>query len=215
MAHSLSVLGVAAVALVVFQPPDDRQASPPQAAVRTGVLSDPVGDSRASAEVRTPPDLVMAELEVRDRALTITVSFAPRTLSPQTDVRVYLDTDEKPETGEPIYRGDRQPLGADYVITGVTPHSPSMAALQHYAAPGRSTFKGAIQVESPTVDQRRFVLPLSRLGNDDGRLKFKVECNHVLPASVVTTAAGERVTQRILLYLDLMPDTGSAAGVVR
>lgn len=53
-------------------------------------------------------------IEVTGGNLSITVSFAPGTLSPQTGLIVYLDIDEDARTGSVALREDNS-IGADYV----------------------------------------------------------------------------------------------------
>src|SRR6478609_5751825 len=132
----------------------------------SGTLTDPAGDVTPSAQMPVPPDFVGATIEVRDRTLTLTISFAHGTLSPQTAITVYLDTDENASTGQATFKGDKQPIGADYVIRSLQPHDPTRAALSDETAFLQSRFGGLVAVTSPAPDTRRIELPLSRLGND-------------------------------------------------
>jgi hypothetical protein len=68
-----------------------------------------------------------------------------------------------------------------------------------------------MDVALPGPDQRRFVVPLTRLGNDDGRLRFKLDCDQI----VASSAEGQKFTSTMLSHLDQMPDLGALAGVVR
>jgi hypothetical protein len=176
----------------------------------SGTLTDPQGDVTPSAQVRVPPDFVAATIDVRDGHLTLTISFAPGTLSPQTAITVYLDTDENASTGQSTFKGDRQPIGADYVIRSLQPHDPARAALSDETAFLQSRFSGLVAVTSPAPDTRRIELPLSRLGNDDGRMKFKLECSQVV--SLAETSQGS--TQTTVLA-DVMPNMGGKPGVVK
>ena len=185
--------------------------SPPASASVPGRVADRRGDARASAQVPNPPDFVSADAAVVDGSLVLTVSFAPGTLSDQTNITVYLDTDEDATTGTIAFLGDTQPIGADYVIRGLTPHNPTRAALTHETAPKQSVFAGVMDVALPGPDQRRFVVPLTRLGNDDGRLRFKLDCDQI----VASSAEGQKFTSTMLSHLDQMPDLGALAGVVR
>jgi hypothetical protein len=86
-----------------------------QAAVtRSGTLSDPIGDVRPSTGMPVPPDLISARIDVHDDVLTLTVTFAKGTLSPQTSLNVYFDTDENATTGASRLL-DR--IGADFGLS--------------------------------------------------------------------------------------------------
>lgn len=176
----------------------------------SGKLTDPRGDVKPSVQLPTPPDLVAATIEVGQGVFTLTISFARGTLSPQTSVTVYLDTDENPSTGEKTFKTDRAPIGADYVIRGLQPHDPARASLTHQTGPDQQDFNGIVNVTTPAPDTRRIELPLSRLGNDDGRLTFKVMCAQV----VNVTQTDQRSTQTIV-YADTMPNVDGKPGVVK
>jgi hypothetical protein len=60
-----------------------------------------------------------------------------------------------------------------------------------------------VPVSFPAADQLRVVVPLAMLGNDDGRMKFKVTSAQFLTD---TTATG---------ITDYMPNAGAAPGQVR
>jgi len=176
----------------------------------SGKLTDAKGDVSPSAQLPVPPDLIEATIKVDRGVFTLTISFARGTLSPQTSVTVYLDTDEDPSTGEIAFRTDSVPIGADYVLRGLQPHDPARAALTHQTASNQQDFNGIVGVTTPAPDTRQIELPLSRLGNDDGRLKFKVMCAQV----VNFTQTDQRSTQTIV-YADTMPNLGGKPGVVK
>lgn len=175
-----------------------------------GKLMDPKGDVSPSAQLPVPPDLVAATIEVDRGVFALTISFARGTLSPQTSVTVYLDTDENPSTGEKTFKTDKAPIGADYVIRGLQPHDPARASLTHQTGSNQQDFNGLVDVTTPAPDTRRIELPLSRLGNDDGRLRFKVMCAQV----VNFTQTGQGSTQTIV-YADTMPNPDRKPGVVK
>jgi hypothetical protein len=176
----------------------------------SGMLTDPRGDVTPSTQLPTPPDLVAATIEVSHGVFTLTISFARGTLSPQTSVTVYLDTDENPSTGEKTFKTDSAPIGADYVIRGLQPHDPAKASLTHQTGSNQQDFNGIVDVTTPAPDTRRIELPLSRLGNDDGRLRFKVMC-----AQVVSFTPTNQGSTQTIVYADTMPDVGGKAGVVK
>jgi len=175
--------------------------------VLTGTTTDPAGDAIARPGVAVVPDLVGATLQATGGNLTITISFAPGTLSQsQTLWSVTLDTDENPATGSPgsdSGGGDAALLGADYVVYGVAPRGSTQAIVLRATGPNQFVTVGTVAATFPAADQVRAVVPLSLLGNDDGRLKFKVVCSQYLSD---TTATG---------ITDYMPDLGQPPGVVR
>jgi hypothetical protein len=176
----------------------------------SGKLTDPRGDVTPSAQLPRPPDFVSAAIEVSQGTLTLTISFARGTLSPQTSVTVYLDTDENASTGEETFKRDTASIGADYAIRDLQPHDPTKASLTHQTGPNQQVFSGTVGVTSPAPDTRRIELPLSRLGNDDGRMKFKLQC-----AQVVNVTQTNQGSTQTIVYADLMPDIGRKPGVVK
>ena len=143
------------------------------------------------------PDLVAGTIEVSDGNLTLTVSFAPGTLSQtQTQFFAYLDTDEDPTTGESVPNR----IGADYVIDAVVPRNSNRALIRD-GRRGQSV--GTTSVTFPTADQARITVPLALLGNDDGRLTFEVIATQYLSDTATTGP------------LDWMPNLGLPPGVVR
>jgi hypothetical protein len=58
---------------------------------------------------------------------------------------------------------------------------------------------------------RRLSIPLSQLGGDHGRLRFKLACYQVTASSSSSAGATQTITQD----LDTMPNVGLPAGVVR
>jgi hypothetical protein len=177
----------------------------------SGQVTDPRGDSTAGNRLANPPDLTAAEIVVAGGTLTLTVTFAPGTLSSRTQLTVYFDTDEDGKTGVPVFYREREPIGADYVIRGLQPRDPSHAALTHDTSATQQTFLGIIDVTSPSPNERRYVIPLSRLGGDDGRLKFKMECDF----AVAESQDGSSSAQTMLMGLDQMPDRDKRPGLVR
>jgi hypothetical protein len=185
-----------------------------------GTVTDPAGDSlSALPSVPISPDLVSATVEVTGGNLTVTVSFAPGTLSStQTVWYAVLDTDENVNTGRPGVPapvpgnfGDTGLLGVDYEIAAVYPRSSSQATIFRVtgAPPIQPTSVATAAVTFPSADTARVTVPLALLGNDDGRMRFKVVCQQWLTDSSTTiTLAGGGM-------LDYMPSLGEAAGGVR
>lgn len=174
----------------------------------TGTVTDAAGDAVARPGVAVSPDLIAATIEVSAGNLTLTVTLAPGTLShTDTLVSTVLDTDENPATGSPgIDSGstDASLFGTDYVINAVAPRGSAQALiLKAVGNAYQFTTVGTAPVSFPAADQLRVIVPLSLLGNDDGRLRFKVTSAQYLSD---TTTTG---------ITDYMPNAGAAPGVVR
>jgi hypothetical protein len=70
---------------------------------------------------------------------------------------------------------------------------------------GVATGIGSVGVTFPTANQISFTAPLAMLGNDDGRMAFKVDViKYVDDPGVFNTSP-----------IDWMPDIGKPAGLVR
>ena len=123
--------------------------------------------------VPVPPDLVAAAIDVAGGSLTATVSFAPGTLSAaDTFACVMLDVDENASTGNASAGGDVQ-LGFDYSVCAVLPRGSTSAQVSRLSG-GTASAVGSVPATFLSADQVRFTVPLSLLGNDDGRVAFKV-----------------------------------------
>ena len=153
--------------------------------------------------VPVPPDLVAATIDVAGGGLTATVSFAPGTLShTDTFACVMLDVDENPSTGGAAAGGD-VPLGFDYSVCAVLPRASTSAQVSRIDGATASGV-GSVPITFLSQDQVRFTVPLGLLGNDDGRMAFKVTAMQWVDGPVLNTGV-----------LDWMPDIGRAAGLVR
>lgn len=135
-------------------------------------------------------------------------AFAPGTLSTlRTAFSLYLDTDEKQATGYQAPAGvgaDAYLTGWEYVIRGL--HSAESTSAAIYRAEGTAgtslTFVDNVDVTFPAADRARVTVPLSRLGNDNGRLWFRF-------------VALDRGVDAVLRSADYMPEAGQASGLVR
>ncbi len=180
--------------------------SPPGSPRLSGTLSDPASDVVATAQVPNPPDVIAVTIDVANQTLSLTVTFVPGTLAPQTGFRVHLDTDENAATGSPTFTGEgNNTIGADYAVTGFNPHDPSRAALQRNITGGAPSFLGTLDVVME-ANVRRLSIPLAQLGGDDGRLQFKLDCYQVIASSGTTQTIAQG---------DLIPNFGLPAGLVR
>ena len=182
--------------------------TPPPAplSLRTDV-SDPAGDALRSALLPVSPDLVSARLETSGGNLRLSARFTPSTFDVRTTiVAFYLDTDFNPSTGVSGVNDaldDAAILGLDYVII-VDLTAPGSGAVFH--CPGRSSNTCRI-LNRPTAtavaDGVDLTVSLSLLGNDDGRLAFKLVTWGLVPTGATFTETEE---------LDYMPDVGLPAG---
>lgn len=95
-------------------------------------------------------------------------------------------------------------LGYDYSICAVNPVG-SMTAQISRLGGGGATGIGSVGATFPSANQVSFTVPLSTLGNDEGRMAFKVQViQYVDDPGVFNTNP-----------IDWMPDIGKAAGLVR
>ena len=151
-------------------------------------VADPAGDEVVSAAVPTPPDLIHGTVDVGGGNLRVTFQFAPGTLGPSTVVTILLETDQNPATGF-----NDTGYGIDY---GVSLYASTAAFIQKAnpssCASGANcyTYVGTASVSLGT-DTMATTIPLSMLGNADGRLTYRV-------------FAGAPATQTITT--DVMPD---------
>jgi len=151
--------------------------------IRTGRVSDPVGDIQTDPRVAIPPDLVEAGVTASGGVLLVTLTFASGTVTPQSEIHTYvvLDTDENPSTGFPgndplTLPGGRDSgvIGLEYYILLVDPRGSTGATIWRVEPDGRKTQVGSTGVTFQGPNQFVFGVPLSLIGGDDGRLGFKV-----------------------------------------
>jgi hypothetical protein len=204
---------LAGTLLVAAACSNSQSPTPPTATTLTASVSDVAGDTvvfpvlrngvQVTPVVPVPSDLIGATVEVSNGNLTATITFAPGTLSrSDTFACLELDVDENPSTGAPAAGGD-VPLGFDYSVCGVVPRGSTTVQVSRLGG-GVATGVGSAQVVFPAADQMRITVPLALLGNDDGRMAFKVDSMQWVDQPVLNTSA-----------LDWMPDIGRAAGLVR
>ena len=151
-------------------------------------VTDAAGDAVVSAAVPTPPDLIHGTVDVGGGNLTVTFQFAPGTLSSSTVVTILLDTDQNPATGF-----NDTGAGIDY---GISLYASTQAFVQKANPPSCAsggncyTPVGTASIRLGT-DTMATTVPLSMLGNADGRLSYRV-------------FAGAPATQT--MTTDVMPD---------
>jgi len=160
-----------------------------------GDVSDPAGDALSDPRVPVAPDLVRATADVVAGNITFVIQFAPGTLDRQTTrVSVLLDADQDGSTGIQQAGG----IGADYNIdlaagtsqAAITRADPASCAahLSCFVPVGSTALTFA-------ADSVQMIVPLSLLGNDDGRLSFQAS-SYVLVAPLTP------------VVFDVIPDRG-------
>jgi hypothetical protein len=156
-------------------------------------VADPAGDAAVSAAVPTPPDLIHGSVDVGGGSLTVTIQFAPGTLNrASTLLTIQLDTDQNPATGIPAANG----VGIDYVLSMYGP----TGTIVQQATPATCANGGACYTQVGTAslglgtDTMTTTIPLSMLGNADGRLNYRVFASVPQPAPTPT------------ITTDVMPD---------
>lgn len=165
-------------------------------------VTDAVGDAVVDARVPVSPDLIRATADVAGGSLTLMIQFAPGTFDRQTTrVSVLLDTDQDGSTG--IRQGDG--IGADYAVDLA---AATGQAIVSKANPTTCAARGSCfdTVGSTPVtlltDAMQVTVPLSLLGNDDGRLNFQMDA-YALVAPLTT------------VLFDFMPDNNLAPGRIQ
>jgi hypothetical protein len=146
-------------------------------------VTEAAGDAVVSAGVPTPPDLIHGTLDVGGGNLRVTFQFAPGTLSPSTVVTILLDTDQNPANGF-VATG----YGIDY---GVSLYASTQAFIQK-ADPSSCASGGNCYTPVGTAsislgtDTMATTVPLSMLGNADGRLSYRVFAGAPANATITT-----------------------------
>ena len=187
------------------------ESGPFDVAASVGNVSDPTGDAGGG------PDLTSASITVNNGNLNISVRYAAGTFnSALTVVNMVFDIDENPLTGSPgVDSGcvnDAGSMGTDFIVNNggaiygsnvvVFPHVNPPNAGQSCNTYGAASIVGTRTVVADGVD---FVVPLSALGNDAGRLKFKVLSATSIPDVCATCSTGVQ---------DYMTDVSVAPGQV-
>jgi hypothetical protein len=170
-------------------------AAPSSTQTVRGEVSDPTGDALSDPRVPAAPDLVHATADVVAGNITFVIQFAPGTLDRQTTrVSVLLDTDQDGSTGIRQASG----IGADYDIdlaAGTSQAAITKADPASCAARQSCFVSAGSMAVTVTADSVQVTVPLSLLGNDDGRLSFQAS-SYVLVAPLTP------------VVFDLIPDSG-------
>ena len=197
MKHQVAVLGV----LVLVSSCGETTTQPTPRNLR-GDVTDPAGDTRSSPS-GVAPDLRSGSIEINaaTNAMLISVRCAPGTFnSATTIVQFDLDLDQNPATGSPF-----EGLGLEYIVNMGSPLNAGQAQVFRFVG-GAGTGYQLVNVPLPVTvvaDGIDVSIPLSVIGNDDGRMTFRV---------VTSVHLGGNTSTGIL---DYMPDSGAPAGVVQ
>jgi len=167
-------------------------------------ISDPAGDAQPVQVASRGPDLVRGIVDVRDGLATFDIRFAPGTFDPaSTRVTIQLDTDQVATTGIGTVYG----LGIDFTL--------DLWAPMGWALVLKAVPSGACTAVSPCYvragsgsltlldDGMKVTVPLSLLGNCDGRMDFRVLSYAAKPGG--STSLPTNVS-------DMMPDAGQPNG---
>ena len=169
-----------------------------------GEVTDPAGDAVADARIAVSPDLVRATADVvtGSGSVTFVIQFAAGSFNRQTTrVSVLLDTDQDGSTGNRQVSG----LGADYGLDldAATGQAAVTKANPPACAARLSCFDPLGLV--PIIfagDGMQVAVPLSLLGNDDGRMNFQMSA-YVMVASQTS------------VVVDFMPDSNLPPGRIQ
>jgi hypothetical protein len=187
----LSVVLLALTGCAAHKPSGPAAVSPP--ANGHVEVSDGIEDTLTDPRVARSPDLVRGTADVARGNITFTIRFAPGTFNRSTIVGIQLDTDQNPQTGIRNVNG----LGVDYSIN----MGASLNGNQARIFKAMPTPAGACPATGPCYEQVgtapvtfaedgvNLTVPLALLGNNSGRLDFRI------------AASGQGTA-----ILDLMPD---------
>ena len=176
--------------------PASSPTAPSSVATRHGEVSDPTGDALPDPGVPISPDVVHATVDVSAGNITFTIQFAPGTFDPSTSrLAVDLDTDQNPSTGIRVADG----LGVEYSLDLWAPTS-QVNILKAVPTAACTTadpcyVQMGVAPLSIVADGMAVTVPLSLLGNADGRLNFRVFAYASRPGAIGATATS-----------DVMPD---------
>ncbi len=160
-----------------------------------GLITDPPGDAVRDPRANPAPDIVSASIAVSGGVARFSVRFAPGAFDRTTTYVVFhLDTDQNPATGVQGGNGvnvDYGIPGVDYIVT----FGSSLRGQDVFVTRFDGGFRGtAAGVVTTTQDGLDAAVPLSLLGNDDGRLNFKLFAQFLVVGSQVTTVTTDIAT---------------------
>ena len=169
----------AGVALLSWAAADSRSASAPVTEF-FGEISDPAGDSTQfgwEPASKPAPDFVYASALAADGQIVLTARFDPGTYGNDTYVAFSLDTDTDPSTGWPGTTSnltiDADVLGVEFVVDAKGTAFGGKARIFEGSTSGFTLIASDLDITFHE-DGLDVVIPLSLIGDDDGRLHFKV-----------------------------------------
>lgn len=167
-----------------------------------GQAADPTGDAIVTSSGLT--DIGAIEGHLIGCTLNLRVHFAAGWPQASTTASFHLDTDQNPSTGFPgLTNGgaDAGLIGVEYVVTASSPPGTSgQAGVRRFV---NGSFQPVSTVPITVLPHGyEIAVPLADLGDDDGRVDFKVTVAH---------AQGSGFT----IYLDFAPDEGLAPVTVK
>ena len=179
----------------------------------SGSLSDAAGD----VEFEADPDLVSGTVVVQGGNVTLTANFNASVAS-NAAVQFVLDIDENASTGhqgsDSGCSNDNGIIGIEYIVdmgpgsiaTVVDGGDESQASIRQFVGSGCNIFGPPVLTSSGSVETGENSLsvtfPLSLIGGDDGKMRFKVLTYRHLEGNAFTG------------ILDRMTEIGQPAGVV-
>ena len=176
-----------------------------------GAVQDATGDAVLGGGPAPAPDLVSATLTVNQGNLNISVRYAPGTFNvTSTKLGLSIDIDENPATGSPgVDSGcsnDATSMGTDFIInTGGVLDGGNVFVYPHAGGCNNWGPRSNVGTRTLVTDGVDLVVPLSALGNDSGRLKFKVVAATSIPDTCPTCSTSVQ---------DYMTDIGQPPGQV-
>ena len=164
-----------------------------------GEVSDPTGDALQFANVLVSPDLVSASIEITGALALLSVRLAPGTFQAgTTHVQFDLDTDQNALTGHSFFG-----LGNEYFVNMGSRYDGGSATVNRDL--GETYVRTGSVPVTFSPDGMDVAIPLALLGNDDGRMNFRVvvssQVNFDKPA--------------FTFIADFMPNTNLSPAVVR
>jgi hypothetical protein len=162
-------------------------------------VTDVTGDAGSAINTVPAPDLTAATLTLGENTIVADVTLASGTLSQAlTNVIIVFDVDESASTGAPgidAAGDDAAGFGTDYFVQCV-------GGQCEVRTGSGLTVTGTVSASYPGSGQMHVVVPLTMIGNDDGRLRFKVLTRQTLAGGSTTGV------------LDVMPNVGIAAATL-
>lgn len=170
----------------------------------SGTVTDPDNDASPSSNGDPDPDVISATVSSDGTNLNLQVRYKAGTFDPTlTRAQFILDTDQNPATGHPGSdsgcSNDNGIIGAEFLVNMGADLGTTAQVLSYqgtcniFASAGNGTTTFVTDGMDATV-------PLSLLGNDDGRVNFKVVISEQISPTGFTGV------------LDYMPNVGLPAG---